>query len=421
MPAETSRPYVQKPWGHYENLHVEPHLIVKLIVVRPGQTLSLQSHKHRAEHWFVMQGVAEVEVGGERRTLHTGESVDIDLGTKHRLANRNAQPLHVLEVQHGPWLSERDIVRYQDRYGRIQTTKSAAEELEMEKPLVICEVGCNHCGEFATALEMIKIAAQFCGVDVVKFQKRNNRELLTPDEFNNPHPNPANSYGATYGEHREFLEFDIEQHKVLEAACDEWGVTYSTSVWDLSSAKDLAALNPRLIKVPSAINTDQRVLNHLFDAYGGEVHISLGMTTDEEREQVVEMAVKQGREKDVVLYHCISGYPVEFDNMYLGEITELNDTYGGTVKGIGFSGHHRGIALDIAALALGAQYFERHFTLDRTWKGTDHAASLEPDGMRRLTRDLRSAATALGRKPKEILDLEQVQRDKLKRFHELPT
>ncbi len=100
-------------------------------------------------------------------------------------------------------------------------------------PQIIAEIGCNHRGELETAKEMIKIAAQFCKVDVVKFQKRNSRELLTEEEYNAPHPNPANAYGKTYGEHREFLEFDAAQHAELKHCCEEWRVTYSTSVWDV--------------------------------------------------------------------------------------------------------------------------------------------------------------------------------------------
>ena len=103
----------------------------------------------------------------------------------------------------------------------------------------------------------------------------------------------------------------------------------------------------------------------------------------------------------------------------MNEITRLKETYGKEVKAIGFSGHHLGIAVDIAALALGATYFERHFTLDRTWKGTDHAASLEPQGLQKLARDLRQAHLALQYKDKEILDIEAVQRKKLKHEVEL--
>lgn len=287
----------------------------------------------------------------------------------------------------------------------------------MERPVVICEIGCNHRGEMDTALEMVKIAAQFCNVDIVKFQKRSNRELLTLDEYDSPHPNPANSYGETYGEHREFLEFDLEQHKTLKAVCEDLGAVYSCSVWDASSAHEIASLDPALIKVPSAINTDMRVMEYLFAEYPGEIHVSLGMTTHAECDQIIEMANLCGRAQDLVLYHCISGYPVELDELFLCEISRLKQEYKDLVKGIGFSGHHKGIAADIAALTLGAAYFERHFTLDRTWKGTDHAASLEPDGLRRLNRDLKSVQRSLRYKPREILDIEAVQRDKLKKVH----
>lgn len=283
-------------------------------------------------------------------------------------------------------------------------------------PNVICEIGCNHRGDFKTALELITIAADFCNVDVVKFQKRTPKELLSQDEYNTAHPVPENSYGSTYGEHREFLEFDLEQHKELKDFCEKKGVIYSTSVWDITSAKEIASLEPMLIKIPSAVNTDYIVLDWLLKNYTGEIHISFGMTLREEETYIVDLARKNNRLGDLVLYHCIAGYPVEVDELYLLEIKRLVNDYGDLVKGIGFSGHHKGIAADVAALTLGARYVERHFTLDRTWKGTDHAASLEADGMRRVTRDLKSVYKALKEKDVEILPIEKVQRDKLKRI-----
>ncbi|WP_348657816.1 N-acetylneuraminate synthase family protein [uncultured Thalassospira sp.] len=410
---------VIKPWGRYYNLFEAEDVLVKVIVVAPRQALSLQSHEFRAEHWFVRQGTAHVEIDGRVFELNQFCSIDIPLGSTHRLINPSDQVVEVIEIQFGSKLDENDIVRYKDRYGRLLDRKKIFEEKMMSKPMVICEIGCNHRGDLETALDMIRVAAQFCNVDVVKFQKRTNKELLTDKEYNSPHPNPINSYGSTYGEHREFLEFDLEQHRALKNACDEWGVVYSTSVWDLTSAKEIASLEPELIKIPSAINTDMKVMNYLYDEYKGEIHVSLGMTSKEEMNAVVELAEKKGRAKDLILYHCISGYPVEVDELFLLEIKKLKDEFGGRVKGIGFSGHHKGIAADIAALTLGADYFERHFTLDRSWKGTDHAASLEPDGMRRLTRDLKAVIKALEVKPVEILPLEQVQRDKLKKFNNL--
>ncbi len=282
-------------------------------------------------------------------------------------------------------------------------------------PFVIAEIGCNHKGDMGIAEEMIKVAAQFCKVDAVKFQKRNNKELLSEEEFNAPHPNPINSYGETYGEHREYLEFDLDQHKKLVEICDTWGVEYSCSVWDLTSAKEIASLKPAKIKVPSACNLNTTMLKWLCDNYEGEIHISVGMTTHKEEEQIINLFEKQNRNKDVVLYSCTSGYPVPFEDICLYEIIRLKKKFGTRVKEIGFSGHHLGIAADIGALALGAKVFERHFTLDRTWKGTDHAASLEPDGMRRLKRDVENVYKSLSYKNEETLPIERVQREKLKR------
>lgn len=282
------------------------------------------------------------------------------------------------------------------------------------KPFVIAEAGCNHMGQMEIAKELIDTAAYFCKVDAIKFQKRCPRELLTPEQYNAPHPNPANSYGDTYGAHREFLEFTVEQHAQLKEWCEAVGIIYSTSVWDLTSAKEIASLKPQFIKIPSACNTHYEMLQWLCDYYDGEIQLSFGMTTHEEEEAVVQLFEKNGRAKDLILYNCTSGYPVPFEDVCLLEISRMKKQYGDRVKAIGFSGHHKGIAIDDAAYTLGAEYIERHYTLDRTWKGTDHAASLEPDGIRRLVRNLSSLHKALTYKTEEILPIEQVQRDKLK-------
>lgn len=284
-----------------------------------------------------------------------------------------------------------------------------------KKPIVIAEAGCNHMGDLEIAKQMISVAKNFCNVDVIKFQKRNPKELLTPQEYGAPHPNPANSYGETYGKHREFLEFTAKQHAQLKKHCDSLGIGYSASVWDMTSAKEIAALKPELIKIGSPSNLQFDMLEYLCKHYKGEIHISLGMTTHAEEKKIVSFVKRMGRAKDTVLYSCTSGYPVPFEDLSLLEITRLKKTFGKEVKEIGFSGHHNGIAADTAAYTLGAPIIERHFTLNRTWKGTDHAASLEPDGMRRLVRDLNAVHAALTYKKKEILDIEMVQRKKLKR------
>lgn len=281
-------------------------------------------------------------------------------------------------------------------------------------PKVIAEIGCNHMGDFEIAKELIRLAKE-CHCDVAKFQKRNNKELLTEEQYNAPHPNPWNSYGETYGAHREFLEFTAQQHGELKAYCESIGIEYCTSVWDVTSAREIAALKPGFIKVPSACNNNFELLRVLRDEYQGEVHISFGMTTHEEEEQVVRFYEENGAAKSrLVIYSCTSGYPVPFKDICLLEINRLYQKYGSRVKEIGFSGHHLGIAMDIAAYTLGARWIERHFTKDRTWKGTDHAASLEVPGMQKLVRDLQHAFEALQYKNEEILEIEAVQRKKLK-------
>ena len=285
---------------------------------------------------------------------------------------------------------------------------------EYKKPFVIAEAGCNHMGQIEIAHEMIKTAATFCKVGAIKFQKRCPKELLTEEQYNAPHPNPANSFGATYGAHREFLEFTVEQHAQLQEWCREEGIIYSASVWDMTSAKEIASLRPKFIKIPSACNTHYEMLTWLCDNYPGEIQISFGMTTHEEEECIVRLFEDKKRAKDLVIFDCTSGYPVPFKDVCLLEILRIKELYGNRVKAIGFSGHHLGIAVDMAAYTLGASVIERHYTLDRTWKGTDQAASLEPDGIRRLARDLVAVHDALTYKKEEILPIEEVQRTKLK-------
>jgi len=288
------------------------------------------------------------------------------------------------------------------------------KKLIYTKPKVVAEIGCNHKGEMEIAKELIDIA-KFCGADYAKFQKRNSRELLTEDQYNSPHPNQMHAYGKTYGEHREFLEFSVEQHAELKAYCQTKNIGYATSVWDVTSAREIIGLQPDYIKIPSACNNHFELLKVLRDEYKGGVHVSFGMTTHAEEAAIVEFFEQINSAKDrLVIYSCTSGYPVAFKDVNLLEINRLYEIYGERVSEIAFSGHHLGIAIDNVAYTLGARWVERHFTKDRTWKGTDHAASLEPEGMRKLVRDLNASYSSLNFKQEEILDVEKVQREKLK-------
>jgi N-acetylneuraminate synthase len=152
----------------------------------------------------------------------------------------------------------------------------------------------------------------------------------------------------------------------------------------------------------------------LITGFTGEIHLSLGMTEEDEIEKIVSLFEVNKRHQDLVIYSCTSGYPVAFEDVCLLEIPNLITKYQGRVKAVGFSGHHLGIAADIAALTLGATYIERHFTLDRTWRGTDHSASLEPDGFRTLCRDARSVLKTLKYKGEEKMEVERITFKKLK-------
>lgn len=280
---------------------------------------------------------------------------------------------------------------------------------------LIAEIGCNHKGDFELAKSLVDIYSNYSRAYAIKFQKRNPKELLTEEEYNSPHPVPYNSYGRTYGEHREFLEFTIEQHAELKSLCEKNGVIYSCSVWDKTSAHEIASLSPDFIKVPSAKNTNKDILKILRDNYNGDIHVSLGMTTRREEKDIMNFF--EGQHKRLTLYACTSGYPIEFKDACILEVKRLKELWGKDVKSIGYSSHALGIAIDIgiATLLECNGYIERHVTGfgGRVWKGTDHAASLEPDGFRKLSRDLKALEEAYTYKNLDILPIESEQRKKL--------
>jgi len=278
----------------------------------------------------------------------------------------------------------------------------------------VAEIGCNHQGDMKFAFKMIDKLVNFCGVKFVKFQKRNPIELLGKERYNRPHPVPENSFGKTYGLHREKLEFNIHEHKKIQKYCKSKKIEYMCSAWDVTSLKQLISLKMNHIKIPSACNNNYDLLKYLFKNFNGHCHISLGMTTIKEENKIYALAKKYKKLKKLILYACTSDYPVKQEDVCLLEISRLKKKYSKKINAIAFSGHHQGISSDIAAATLGAEWVERHFTLDRTLKGTDHAASLEPDGVRRVARDLELLNHSLKYKKKQILNCEIPQRSKLK-------
>jgi sialic acid synthase len=279
--------------------------------------------------------------------------------------------------------------------------------MEYKKCKVVSELCCNHGGDIDMAKEMI-ISSKLCGADYVKFQKRNPIKAVPIKMHNQSHPCPIHSFGETYLEHRKNLEFTIDQHRHLKRYCEEVGIGYSSSVWDEDSAFDIISLNPDFIKVPSAMNENYFLLDTIFNNYKRDVHVSLGMIGKKEKEELFEYL--KDKKNRVVIYQTTSSYPVKFEELYLMEIVELKKNF----KKVGYSGHHLGIAVDISAYTLGAEWIERHFTLDRTAKGTDNSASLELSGLQKLCRDLKACYKSLDYKKIDFTFDEEKNRNKLK-------
>ena len=277
----------------------------------------------------------------------------------------------------------------------------------MKKAIVIAEIGCSHIGNIERAKKLIKLAKN-SGAEVAKFQKRNPTESTPKNLRDKPHPNELFAYGSTYLEHRINLELNIEQHKELQSFCNSIDIQYATSVWDFTSAKEIIALNPILIKIPSACNTNINLINYILENYNGEVHLSLGMLTPNERNDILNNFYNFKHR--IVIYHCTSIYPCPFDKLYLNEIKELSKQW----PRVGFSNHGFGIAADIAAYMLGATYIERHFIDDRTFRHNDAAASLEPVGLFKLCRDLKAINASLSIRPDILSEDENKQKQKLK-------
>ena len=274
---------------------------------------------------------------------------------------------------------------------------------------VIAEIGCTHIGSLKRA-KMLSKLAKLCGADVLKTQKRNPKESTNKDLWDKPHPNEMYSYGKTYLEHRENVELHIEDHYKLKKYCEEIEIEYSTSVWDMTSAKEIVELNPNFIKIPSALNMNEELFNFLINNYKGKIHISTGMLDLKER---IKLYSKLQKYNDrIVIYHCTSGYPVPFNKLYLKEISKLANEW--DFDNIGYSNHGLGVAMFPVALTLGANHFEVHFIDDRLFKHTDSAASIEPQGLSKIVRDLKAAEQALQFKPEILDDIENIQKNKLR-------
>lgn len=274
---------------------------------------------------------------------------------------------------------------------------------------VIAEIGHNHGGSVDTACQMIRIAAA-CGAQAAKFQVRDNRTLYSDALLNQPYEN-ENSYGKTYGEHREALELRFTDLAacVHEGAMSE--VAVFATAFDEKSADRIVSLGMCAIKIASGGLTDLPLLTHV-RSLGLPIILSTGGGTLKEIDAAVNCITAKTRQLAVL--HCTAAYPVrDFAELNLKCIQTLRDAYPDLV--IGWSGHDSGIAMSVAAYTLGARIIEKHFTLNRASKGTDHAFSLEPSGLSKLCRDLARAHAAMGDGTKRYLHSEVAPISKMRR------
>lgn len=270
---------------------------------------------------------------------------------------------------------------------------------------VIGEIGLNHNGDVALALRLIDVAAE-AGADAVKFQKR-TPEIATPEHMRDTlRETPWGT--MTYLEYRRRVEFDAEQYAQIGAYAAARGLDWFASPWDVPSVDVLEGLDVVAHKIASASVTDLELLERVA-LTGKPVILSTGMSTLDEIDRAVETL---GTDR-LVLMHATSTYPMPADEANLRTIETLRSRYAGVP--IGYSGHERGLQISLAAVALGARVIERHITLDRTMWGSDHAASLEPQGFAHLVRDIRIIETALGDGIKRVFPGELAPRAKLRR------
>jgi sialic acid synthase len=271
---------------------------------------------------------------------------------------------------------------------------------EHSKCYVIAEIGHNHQGSVDKARELFR-EAKLAGAHAVKLQKRDNRGLYTRAAYNKPYDN-ENSFGSTYGEHREFLEFGLQEYRELQAYAAELGVDFFSTAFDLASADFLHALNVPAYKIASGDLKSVPLLRHVA-SFGKPIVVSTGgaLLDDVQRAYDTIMPINQ----QLAILQCTAGYPAAFEELDLRVISTFRERFPGAV--IGFSSHDNGIAMPLAAYILGARIVEKHFTLNRASKGTDHAFSLEPVGLRKMVRDLERTHKALGNGIKKIYDSER--------------
>lgn len=264
----------------------------------------------------------------------------------------------------------------------------------------IAEAGINHNGQMSKAKELIDMAKR-CGADCVKFQKRTISRILTKEGLEKLYKNDR-SFGTTYGEHKRFLEMSFDQFHEMKAYADSVGILFTASGWDEDSVDFLDKLGVPFFKMASADLTNFPLLEHTAKK-GKPMIISTGMADMETVCKAYDLVSKYNN--DIVILQCTSSYPTLDEDIHLNVIQTYKKRFPNAI--IGYSGHEKGVAISLGAVALGAKLVERHFTLDRTMKGGDHAASLEESGLHRLIRDIHIMEKARGGYEKKMQKAEE--------------
>jgi N-acetylneuraminate synthase len=255
---------------------------------------------------------------------------------------------------------------------------------------IVGEIGINHNGDLGLARRLIDVAA-IAGADAVKFQKRTVEVVYSAEELLRPRENP---FGATNGDLKRGLEFGADQYQAIDRYCAEKNVAWFASCWDEAAVDFCEQFSPPAYKIASASMTDDNLLKH-HRRMGRPIIVSTGMSTQAQVDHAIEVL---GTDKLVIL-HTTSAYPAKIDDLNLRMIPALRERYGVPV---GYSGHEVGLASSFAAVALGACMIERHITLDRAMWGTDQSASVEPQGLMKLVRDIRVIEASLGDGVKKV-------------------
>jgi len=274
---------------------------------------------------------------------------------------------------------------------------------EGQPAYVIAEIGINHNGDLDLAKRLISVA-HAAGCDAVKFQKRTLDIVYTPEELAKPR---ESLFGETNGDLKRGLEFGLAQYRDIAAYCQAIKMTWFASCWDEPSVDFIEQFDVPCYKIASASLTDDALLRYT-RATGKPIILSTGMSSLDEVDHAVDVLGTH----DLILMHAVSTYPAQYDELNLRCIATLAERYGVPV---GYSGHETGIPSSVAAVALGASCVERHITVDRALWGSDQAASLEPNGIGRLVRDIRLVEQAMGNGVKQVLAREVPIIQKLRR------